>query len=137
MAVNRGGRVVGRRVYRKLEHLERLWEAGAEEEEEDDDDDDDDTESSRKEERRARNDMHVIEISAQFSCSQSVLAHIANAISSLLPHSVCRSSSVPSTNPNPNPNFRVSFCYNFKLVIMYKIGIWILHRMGMWNLNNG
>jgi hypothetical protein len=104
MAVNRGGRVVGRRVYRKLEHLERLWEAGVEEEEEDDDDDDD-TESSRKEERRARNDMHVIEISAHFSCNQSVLANFANAISSLLPNSLCRSSSVPSTNPNPNPNY--------------------------------
>jgi hypothetical protein len=50
-----------------LEHLERLWEAGVEEEEEDDDDDD--AESSRKEERRARNDMHVIEISAHFSCN--------------------------------------------------------------------
>jgi hypothetical protein len=75
MAVNRGGRVVGRRVYRKLEHLERLWEAGVEEEKEDDDDDD--AESSRKEERRARNDMHVIEISAHFSCNQSVLAHFA------------------------------------------------------------
>jgi len=74
MAVKRGGRVVGRRVYRKLEHLERLWKAGAEEEEEDDDDD---AESSRKEERRARNDMHVIEISAHFSCNQSVLAHFA------------------------------------------------------------
>jgi hypothetical protein len=62
MDVNRGGRVVGRRVYKKLEHLERLWEAGLEEEE--DDDDDDDAESSKKEERRTRNDMHVIEISA-------------------------------------------------------------------------
>jgi hypothetical protein len=77
MAVNRGGRVVGRRVYRKLEHLERLWEAGAEEEEEEEEDDDDDAESSRREERRARNDMHVIEISAHFSCNQSVLAHFA------------------------------------------------------------
>jgi hypothetical protein len=76
MAVNRGGRVVGRRVYRKLEHLERLWEAGAEEEEEEEDDDDA-AESRRKEERRARNDMHVIEISAHFSCNQSVLAHFA------------------------------------------------------------
>jgi hypothetical protein len=64
MAVNRGGRVVGRRVYRKLEHLERLWEAGVE------DDDDDDAESSRKEERRARNEMQVIETSAHFSCNQ-------------------------------------------------------------------
>jgi hypothetical protein len=108
MAVNRGGRVVGRRVYRKLEHLERQWEARVEEEEEEEeeeDDDDDDVESSRKEERRARNDMHVIEISARFSCNQSVLAHFANAISSLLQLSLCRSPSFPSTNPNPNPNY--------------------------------
>jgi hypothetical protein len=95
MDVNRGGRVVGRRVYKKLEHLERLWETGVEEEEEEDDDDDD-AESSRKEERRARNDMHVIEISAHCTLRKRNLQSSSTLALS--------SSSVPSTNPNPNPN---------------------------------